>query len=298
MLGSFAEAEDAVQETLLNAWKGKESYAGTAPLLHWLFRIATNTCLNAAKLRRRRSLPELVSAPSPAGASVGESTDVSSWLTPAPDAPLGLDAFSTLQERETIALAFVALLQRLPPQQRAVLLLKDVVGFSTEEIAAALEMSVPAVSSALHRARAATPFAQTASAPGEIPAPVLREYARCWETRDLEGLLGLLHQDVVFTMPPYVTWFRGVAAVELFLQSERFSAFWASSLRVVPTRANGQQAIVFYRNGGTTQHSIQLLRFDGSRFTELVNLIGQSFLYGASVPETSTERFCTRPLSW
>jgi RNA polymerase sigma-70 factor (ECF subfamily) len=297
MLGSFAEAEDAVQEALLNAWRAQESYAGAAPLRHWLFRIATNTCLNLSKGRRRRSLPELMSDPSAAGASVGEATDVDDWVTPAPDAALALDAASALEERESIALAFVALLQRLPERQRAVLLLKDGVGLSTEEISAALELSVPAVSSALHRARRAMPLPRAVPTHAELPAEVLREYVRCWEMRDLPGLLRLLHPDVVFTMPPFAAWFRGVAAVEQFLAGERFAAFWSSSVRVLPTRANGQSAIVFYRDGGLLRHSIQLLRSDGTRFTELVNLIGPSFLHGFAVPEISTERFCERALS-
>ncbi len=297
MLGSFAEAEDAVQEALLNAWRARDSYAGAAPLGHWLFRIATNTCLNACKGRRRRSLPELGSGPSPAGTSVGEASDEEGWVTPAPDAALGLDAASAIEERESVAIAFVALLQRLPEHQRAALLMKDVLGFSTEEIAAALELSVPAVSSALHRARSAMPLARAVSAREEPPSEVLREYVRCWEMRDVQGLLRLLHPDVVFTMPPFAVWFRGVAAVEQFLAGDRFSAFWSSSVRVLPTRANGQSAIVFYRDGGTVRHSIQLLRWDGTQFTELVNLIGPPFLHGLPVPEISTERFCERALS-
>ena len=296
MLGSFQDAEETLQDALVNAWKGRESYAGEAPLRHWLFRIATNACLNARQARRRRTIPAWSSPPAPAGAPVGEPADPATWVTPAPDDALfpagaAADPARMLEEREGVGLAFVALLQRLPPRQRAVLLLKDVVGFSSEEIAAALGLSVAAVSSALHRARTAAP-APAGGASGDGPAPeVLRAYMRAWESRDLDALLALLREDVVFAMPPYPLWFRGRPAVERFVTSPGFSAFWSSGLRLLPTRANGRVALVFYRDGGQVRHSIQLPRFEGETVAELSNFLGATYLHGFQIPDTLTEQF-------
>jgi RNA polymerase sigma-70 factor (ECF subfamily) len=300
MLGSFADAEEAVQDALASAWKGRKSYSGAAPLRHWLFRIATNTCLNARKARRR-ALPNATAGPARAGAPVGDPVDPDTWITPAPDdalypAGLAADAAHALQERESISLAFVALLQRLPPRQRAVLLLKDVVGFSSAEIADALDLSVGAVSSALHRARAAMP-ADRVECSSEPPPEVVREYVRCWERRELKGLLALLRRDVVLAMPPWPVWFRGRRAVERFLTSPRFAAFWSSGIRVALTRANGQIALVFHRDRGQVRHSIQLPRFDGASVAEIYNLVGPTYLHGFPLFEATTEQFGASPLS-
>jgi RNA polymerase sigma-70 factor (ECF subfamily) len=284
MMGSFADAEDELQEALARAWSGRASFAGEAPLEHWLMRIATNTCLNALEKKKRRALPELAARPSPAGAAIGDPIDPAAWITPAPDerlAPAGFpSAADALETRERVSLAFIALLQRLPPRQRAVLLLKDVLGFSSEEIAAALALSVAAVSSALHRARASMP---EVPAPVEPPPTKLAELVRCWESRDVDGLLALLKDDVVFTMPPWAMWFRGRAAVARFFENPRFTAFWSSGIELATTRANGQPALVFYRDGGRTLHSLQLLRWDGHAFAEMVTFIGPRYLDGFSV---------------
>jgi RNA polymerase sigma-70 factor (ECF subfamily) len=294
MLGSFQEAEEAVQEALLNAWKGRASYSGAAPLRHWLFRITTHVCLNERKARRRRELPGSTQPPARSPTDIGEQTEPELWVTPAPDAALYPGGVPTptegvIEERESVALAFVALLQRLPPRQRAVLLLKDVVGFSSEEIAQALDFSLGAVSSALHRARAALPLPAES---GSEPAPeLLREYVRCWESRDLDALLTLLRDDVALTMPPFAAWFQGRDAVAAFFRSERFSLFWSSGLRVALTRANAQPALIFYRDQGQTRHSIQLPRFQGRQVSSICNPIGPAYLHGFDAPDTLREQF-------
>jgi len=302
MLGSFHDAEEIVQDVLLKAWKARASYAGAAPLRHWLMRIATNACLNARRADRARLLPSRVAAASPATDAIGVPGDPDTWVTAAPDdALLGdapADAAGILALRQSVALAFVGLLQTLPARQRAVLLLKDVVDFSVEEIAEALDLSTAAVSSALHRARAAMPAATLAD--DREPSPeALHAYIRCWEQRDLEGLVALLRSDVVLSMPPWPIWFEGLAAVRHFFTSPGFAGrFWASGLRVVPTRANGVQAVLFYRDRGTVLHSVQLLRYDGARFTELTNFIGPGFLHGFEKSHASTERFAEALVSW
>jgi RNA polymerase sigma-70 factor (ECF subfamily) len=285
MLGSFEEAEDVVQEVLLRAWRSRHTYAGDAPLAHWLMRIATNACLNALTRGRRRALPQLDRDP---GAPLMEEA-AATWVTPAPDARLFPDPARAAEAREQVALAFIALLQRLPPKQRAVLLLKDVVGWSAEEIASALELTVSSVNSALHRARATV--AAAPRGPHEEPPPaVLAAYLRSWETRDIDGLVALLRHDVVFAMPPHATWFRGAEAVGTFLATPRFGAFWTRGLRATVTRANGLPAVVFYAGGPEDAryglHSIQVVRFEGGAVADATTFIGAGYARGFDVAPT------------
>ena len=201
---------------------------------HWLMRIATNACLNELARKKRRMLP-IEREPSAGLAPIVE-LEIADWIGPAP--------FDALEARESVALAFLALLQRLPPKQRAVLLLKDVVGWSAEEIASALELTVSSVNSALHRAR------ETVKAPPETrrePEPdVLQAYMRSWEAHDVDGLVAMLRDDIVFAMPPHATWFDGRVELERFFRESRFAARWAEGFRVLPTRANGRPAFAFF----------------------------------------------------
>jgi RNA polymerase sigma-70 factor (ECF subfamily) len=286
MLGSYADAEDIVQDVLVNAWKARASYAGAVPIQHWLMRIATNACLNEQARRKRRGLPQLDRAAATAASEI-ERFEAADWLTPAPDAQLFAPA-RELAARETVALAFLALLQRLPPRQRAVLLLKDVVGWSADEIADALDTTVASVSSALHRARetiAVEPAA--APAPREPSPEVLGAYIRSWQDHDIDALVRLLRDDVVFAMPPHGTWFRG-ADVETFFRGERLArGFWAQPSRVVATRANGRFAFAFYSGDGTgfQRHSLQVVDFVGDRAAQIIQFIGADYLRGFAVPE-------------
>lgn len=280
MLGSFADAEDTVQDVLLGAWKARAGYSGAVPVEHWLMRIATNACLNELARRKRRGLPQLEREPA---ASFGhiEQLEAADWVTPAPD-----DLLGALEARESVALAFVALLQRLPARQRAVLLLKDVVGWSAAEVAEALAMSVPSVNSALHRARETV---ATGAPPARAePSPeVLRAYIRAWESRDLDQLVTLLEDDIVFAMPPHATWFRGAALLAAFFAAPRFTSLWDKGFRLLPARANGQLALAFYAGDGAgfRRHSLQLVGFAGGRLAEAVHFIGADHLRGFALPE-------------
>jgi RNA polymerase sigma-70 factor (ECF subfamily) len=275
MLGSFADAEDIVQDVLLSAWKARASYAGAAPIGHWLMRIATNACLNELARRKRRGLPQLERAAATEIAPI-EALEAADWLTPAPDSKLFAAPPNALEARESVALAFLALLQHLPPRQRAVLLLKDVVGWSADEIAAALELTVASVNSALHRARD-TMGTTKRTAATEPPPDVLAAYVRSWEAHDVDALVSLLRDDIVFAMPPHATWFRGVATVDQFLRGPRFSEFWSAGLRVLPTRANACPALAFYarRDGAFQPSSIQTLAFVDGKIAEIVTFIGR-----------------------
>jgi RNA polymerase sigma-70 factor (ECF subfamily) len=283
MLGSFADAEDIVQETLERAWKARASYQGTAPLERWLFAIATNGCLNALATLRRRALPQLEQAPAGEGYEFGES-ELSRWITPAADSRLHPDPATTVEARETVALAFVALLQRVTPKQRAALLLKDVLGWPADEIAAALGLSLSSVNSAILRAREAVARAETRA--GEPSPETLRAFVRAWETHDLDGLVALLRDDVAFAMPPHEVWFRGRDAVARFLATPRFAAFWSSVARLTPTRANGLPALAFYRAaaGGAAPHSIMVMRFWAEQAAEMTVFIGPGYFAGFDLP--------------
>lgn len=278
MLGSFADAEDVVQDVLINALKARDTFSGTVPLAHWLMRMTTNACLNELGRRKRRALPQLETEAATSFDGLKE-LEASHWVGPAPDSRLCLPA-QTLETRETVALAFVALLQRLPPQQRAALLLKDVVGFSTEEIAATLETTVSSVSSALHRARETIAIPQ--AKPRHDPSPeILREYVRTWEERDIDALVRLLKDDVVFAMPPHDLWLRG-AMVGAFFASERLARFWALTSRLVVTHANGELALAFFVKDGAgwKAHSLQVVTFDGDRVASAIQFIGPAYFRG------------------
>lgn len=285
MLGSFADAEDLVQDVLLRAWRARDTYAGEVPLEHWLFRIATNACLNELARRKRRGLPQLDrTAAHPTDPL--EAVESADWLTPAPDAKLFEGPARELETRESVALAFLALLQRLTPRQRAVLLLKDVVGWSAEEIATALELSLGSVNSALYRARETV--ATRPLAPADDPPPdVLRAYIQSWEARDVETLVSLLRDDVIFAMPPYANWLRGAGAVAQFTEMPALAASWAKGFRVRETRANGQAALVFYRptDDAYRPSDVQLVRFVDGQLAEATTFFGVAYLRGFDVPD-------------
>lgn len=281
MLGCLAEAEDLVQVTLERAWRARASRAAGGGLRRWLYAIATNACLDAlAQRRRRRSLPQLEAGPA-TGAFELQEEEPARWVTPAPDALLFPGPAEAAEARETVGLAFVALAQALPPRQRAVVLLKDVLGFSAADIAGALALSVPAVSSALHRGRQA--LAGAPALPAEPTPAALAALVRAWETRDVDGLVALLRRDVELAMPPHPVWLRGTRAVARFLVLPRFAAYWTSVRAVTTTRANGQPALLFHRagdDGVVRPHSVMLARFRGTRAAALTVFVGPAFLRG------------------
>jgi len=252
VLGSFQDAEDAVQDTLLSAWQGLPAFEGRASLRTWLYRIATNRCLNMLRSGRRRAAEEWVigeiEPPTPTGR-----TEVV-WLEPFPDGLVDLSASNPgpdarYEQVEAISLAFVTALQLLPPRQRAVLILRDVLGYRANEVAEMLDSSVDSVTSALKRARAGLERHRRSSdcAPPLSDSPaeraVVARFVRAFASADVDGLVELLTDDVNLSMPPIPLEYQGREAVARF-----YTAMFASGrlYRLVPTRANGQPAFALY----------------------------------------------------
>jgi RNA polymerase sigma-70 factor (TIGR02960 family) len=298
MLGSVQDAEDALQETLLAAWRGLARFEGRASLRAWLYRIATNRCLNALRDSGRRPPPAPV-APfePPEPTRRGEPT----WLQPYPDLLLeGIAEASPgpaarYQAKEAIELAFVAGLQRLPPRQRAALVLRDVLGFPTAEAAAMLGSSEAAVKAALQRARAALDRRRpTAHHPGP-PLPgsareraLARRFADAFEADDIDGLVGLLTDDAWLTMPPAPHQYQGAAAIASFL---RTSATWRGGrrFRLVPTRANTQPAFGCYLDDARAPVAraagLIVLTLDGERISAVTRFLDNDVLHRFGLPQ-------------
>jgi RNA polymerase sigma-70 factor (ECF subfamily) len=249
MLGSAFDAEDAVQETLVRAWRKREGFEGRASLRTWLYRIATNVCLDAIAERTRRTRPV---DDGPAGTPEGalQVRPRTHWVEPIPDAdvlPGDESPFETARLRESVRLAFVAALQHLPPRQRAALLLADVLGLSAIEIGDCLEMSVAAVNSALQRARATIARRDPVSTREPLPdaqAALLDRYVDAFLRYDVDELTSLLREDAVLSMPPYTMWLQGHDAIRRWLAGPGSGC---RDSRLMPTRACGGPAFGQYR---------------------------------------------------
>lgn len=257
MLGGFQDAEDALQEARLKAWRSLVSYEPHAGIRAWMYRIVTNTCLDMLRTRRRRVLPPDVGPPVEPGPPSTEMRRDIPWLEPYPDAllPGSADPEAALLLRESIRLAFIRAMQVLPPRQRAALILHDVLDWTSGEVATMLETSVPAINSALQRARG-TIARSDAGAPGsddleEKKTEAVSRFVRAWETGNLELLVSMLAEDAIMSMPPWVGWLDGREAVAATLRSP---GTWdgeprAGRYRLVTTAMNGQPAALAYMRG-------------------------------------------------
>ncbi len=271
MLASAVDADDAVQETMFRAWKALDRFDGRSSLRTWLYRIATNVCLDALSSRTRRMTPmderpvghvdeELVALPR------------THWLEPVPDVralQADSDPAQELLMRESIRLAFVAALQHLPPRQRAVLLLTQVLGWSAAEVADGLEMTVPAVNSALQRARATLASRKIRETPvvlDEAQQALVARYVDAFERYDVPALTTLLHEDASMSMPPFNMWLQGHASIANWLTGRGCGC---QGSRLVPTAANGMPAFGQYRNGGADPWSLIVLELEGDRIAHM-----------------------------
>jgi RNA polymerase sigma-70 factor (ECF subfamily) len=264
MLGSAFEADDAVQETMLRAWKAADGFEGRSSLRSWLYRIATNVCLSALEGRARRPLPSGLGAPgADPGAPLTPTFDIP-WLQPFPDARYDTGM------RADMRLALVAAMQFLPPRQRAVLVLREVLEFTAAEVAAQLGTTVPAVNSALQRARAALADGGDAGEVTEPDDPVVRavieRYVRAFEAADVPALVRLLTDEAVLEMPPVPLWYRGRRDYGRFMRRvfETRGTGWG----IRPLTANGQPAFAAYApepGGGHRRHTLQVFTVTGGR---------------------------------
>ncbi|GHP01187.1 RNA polymerase sigma factor [Reticulibacter mediterranei] len=283
LLGSLHDAEDVVQETMLRAWRHGDTFMDRGPgsLRTWLYTIATNVSLDALKKRSRRTLPTAISpAADPLRPIANPSAEVL-WLEPFPNSWLAEAAENPearYTRQESVSLAFLTALQLLPPRQRAILLLSDVLDWSASEIAHLLEISVSAVKSALHRSRITLEKnyhteqrekALVRPADAEMKALLLR-YLQAWENDDVDELVALLKEDARLSMPPLPSWYWGREAIRAYLLTVIFLSGVQKQWRVYPTRANGQHAFVLYRadeaKGSYRAFGIAVVTFDDLQF--------------------------------
>ena len=285
MLGSLDDADDAVQETLVKAWRGLAGFEGRSSVRAWLYRIATNACLDALDHRARRILPTAIVAPAdPHRPPDPDDPDVP-WLQPYPDTLLDwadsdpqADPATAVERREHIALAFIAAVQYLAPRPRAVLLLREVLGFSAAETAGILATTPASVNSALQRARSALrERLPTAGGPPTAPAEqaeLVARYLRAWHAKDVPALIAVLREDAHMAMPPTPSWYQGRDSIGQYLR-QLFASPWGVDLRATLTGANGQPALAVY---APTEHlhvpfAIKVLTIQGGLITAITGFV-------------------------
>jgi len=318
MLGSLQDAEDALQEALLGAWRGFDAFEGRSSLRTWLYRIATNACLRVGQKRPTRVL-SMDHGPAFTDVwDVGEWSPEIPWLEPYPSqlvdaATPSVNPAGRYEARESLELAFVAAMQHLPPTQRAVLILRDVLTYSAAEVAEVLDTTVAAVNSALQRARAT----MASRSPDRSQATTLRELGdarvqhlvrslvSAWDRADVPAILDLLAADVRYGMPPFPAWFDGREAVERFLRERVFATPW----RIVPSSANGQVAFAAYQqnspNGPLELSAINVVTYFGDRIAQVIGFLdrdvfarfGYPALYPTSGTLGPTDEFLPTPVS-
>ncbi len=288
MLGSLQDAEDALQETLLRAWRGLPKFEGRSSLRSWLYRIATNVCLEAISKRRKRILPVDHAPAGDPRDGPGEPLVESVWIEPYPDEELGIEdgpaaPEASYEQREGIELAFIAALQHLPPNQRAVLIMREVLGFSAREVGESLETSVASVNSALQRARKTVddrlPEQSQQAALRSIGDDRMREiveaYIDAMQRGDVKAVVGMLAEDAAWSMPPATSWYRGLEDLEVFLAVGPLSGEWR--WRRLAAHANGQPAVGGYTWDAAEEaylpFALDVLTLEGDRIKEVTAFI-------------------------
>jgi len=287
MLGSGFEADDAVQETMLRAWRSAGQFEGRSSVRSWLYRIATNICLDMLRGRQRRARPMELGPPSaPDEALLGQMLPEHMWVSPIADdriLPVDADPAEIVEAKDTIRLAFVTALQHLPPRQRATLILCEVLRFQATEVAALLGTTVPAVNSALQRARTTLAAVPAESRPANLPADhadLLDRYVDAFERYDMTALVGLLHEDALQSMPPYAMWVQGAQNITTWMVQPGPSACRGSQL--IPVHANGCPAFGQYKpdpKGGHAPWSLQVLEITGDRIARMTMFLDTAALF-------------------
>jgi len=289
MVGSLHDAEDLVQETLLRAWRSIDRFEGRASLRGWLYKIATNACFDHLESRGRRQLLSDRPAADPS-APLEPAAEGVLWMEPYPDSALGepqLGPEAQVSLRQSVQLAFLAALQWLPPKQRAVLILREVMGWPAAEVAEILDLTVAAVNSALQRARETLDSRGVARAEARPDIAedkpellkLLGRYIRAWEEGDVGALVSLLREDAAFAMPPLYTWFSGRDAIRAFISGALLAGADAPGrYKLSVTWANGAPAVAVYERdpaagGAYTPRSIQVLRYEGEQLAEVTSFL-------------------------
>jgi RNA polymerase sigma-70 factor (ECF subfamily) len=291
MLGSVHDAEDALQDSLLRAWRGLDRFEGRSSLRTWLYTIATNACLNLIERRPKRVLPVDYGPATDPHVGPGEPIVESVWLEPYPEETIGLEdglasPEASYEQHEAVELAFIAALQHLPPNQRAVLILREVLGFSAKEVAETLETTVASINSALQRARAAVDERvpdqsqqETLRSLGDDALRALVDrYVDAWERCDAEAFASMLADDATFAMPPLATWYQGRDAIKIWASGWPLSGSWR--WRTVFTHANAQPALGFYAwdegEGAFLPFALNVLTLRGSEIADVTAFVARS----------------------
>ncbi|MGW7350337.1 sigma-70 family RNA polymerase sigma factor [Streptomyces sp. NPDC054784] len=296
MLGSVHDAEDLVQETYLRAWRAYDKFEGRSSMRTWLHRIATNTCLDALESRSRRPLPTGLGAPSADPADDLVEQHEVPWLEPVPDAMVGADGAdpaAIVTSRESIRLAFVAALQHLPPRQRAVLLMRDVLRWKAAEVAELLDTTTASVNSALQRARAqiekVAPSEEAATAPlTEGQRALLDRYVAAFEVKDMDAIVRLFTEEAVWEMPPFTGWYRGPKDIGTLIATRCPAG--PGELSLIRTTMNGQPAFGMYmkdEDGVFRPFNLMVLSLRGARVSHVVAFFETRLFKEFGLPETA-----------
>jgi RNA polymerase sigma-70 factor (ECF subfamily) len=293
MLGSLEDAEDQVQESLLRAWRRLPTYEGKGSLRAWLYRIATNACLDLLAQRSKRSLPVELSPPADPSTPPGPFTDEQMWIQPYPDewlAPVETSPEARYESRESISFAFLIALQELPARQRCALILGDVLDWQAVEIAGVLNSSISAVNSLLHRARTTLRHHYPRKKPGifhlteERQKQLLERYLVAWEAADVDGIVAMLTEEATFPMPPLPSWYQGRAAIREFILATSLAGEAVGRWRLLPIHANGLPGFGFYlweaKAGEYLPFALQVLSFAGELLSD-VTTFGNPQLFPA-----------------
>jgi len=295
MAGSMHDADDLMQETLLRAWKGLPRFEQRSSIRTWLYKVASNVCIDALEKRERRVLPMDLGDAAGLNDPIGPPRMDVNWLEPCPAEFYSSEAKSpgaVYERRQSVALAFLLAIQHLPAKQRAALMLHDVLGFQAAECGDLLDLSTPAVNSALQRARgtlSARPEELRPLPPTSEESALLEQYVRAWESADVDALVALLRKDATLEMPPLPQWLQGAESIGSSIGGMLFAAAAPGDFRLLPVEANGRPAFAAYQidrsSGMMVAMGLHVLRFGNGRIASITAFLNPALLRAFGLPE-------------